>query len=231
MAARESELHVHATWALVCLAMGTAGCIVNESRCDVNQVRLEGNDGLCACVENAVPSARGYGCDLCSDTELARGDRCECKPGFERGASGACERSATSTFRQPCSAAEPCTEPYPLCANVAGDQFCTKPGCTTNADCPTDYVCRSEGDVRFCGPLTGLGKKCETTGECAGTEAVYCETLQAKVCLSQGCTSTSACPSGWSCCDLARFIQTSLCVPTSYLDDGKCIDGSMPVSP
>lgn len=231
MTARERGRRVRATWLLGCLATGTAGCLVTENRCDVNQVQVAGNEGLCECVENAIPSARGYGCDLCAPTEEIRGGACECKPGYVRGASGACEVSATSTFRQPCSATSPCTEPYPYCANVAGDQYCTSTGCTRNADCPTDYVCRSDGDVRFCGALTGLGKACTENGACAGTEALYCETLQAKVCLAKGCASSSACPNGWSCCDLTRFIQTSLCVPTSYLDEGKCLDGNLPVTP
>ncbi len=218
-------------WGLVCLITGTTGCLVNESRCDANQVRDPDNAGLCKCIANAVLSPNGYGCDKCSETEEIRGGKCECVPGYVRGAAGGCEKSTTSTLWEPCSEAEPCTEPYPLCATVGGSQYCTNTGCKKNEDCPEDFVCRSEGAVSFCSKVVGMIKTCATAADCAGTEALYCETLQAKVCLVQDCVSSAACPSGWSCCDLKRFIQTSLCIRTSLLDSGKCIDGSDPVKP
>lgn len=231
-ASRRDADTAHGRWPVTVVALALSGCIVSDDYCDANQQRDPDNRGICVCVDNAVPNPRGYGCDLCGEHEEKRGGKCECQPGFARPAgSTRCEPSATSTLGQPCSDSAPCTEPYPYCATVAGESYCTNTGCNLNAECPTDWTCRSEGSVRFCGKVVGMLKPCASADACAGTEASYCEISQTKLCLVAPCESSRSCPSGWSCCDLTNFIQTSLCIRTDLLDNGECIPGQPPVSP
>jgi hypothetical protein len=66
---------------------------------------------------------------------------------------------------------------------------------------------------------TGLGASCESSADCAGYDATYCETFQSHTCFIQNCTSDPGiCPAGWSCCEtVTRYGLPTLCLP-----DGNC---------
>jgi hypothetical protein len=218
------------------MAAQLGGCIVEDDWCGPHQVRDKENHSICRCAPDAVLSANGYSCEPCGENESVATGKCECIAGYARAAAGSpCVKSTTSAVGDPCSDALPCTEPNPYCATVEGESFCTKPGgCTANADCPPNTVCHRQGDMRFCGSVPGLAQVCGSQAECTGTQATYCETYSAKVCLPQGCVADPAsCPSAWVCCDLTRFIQTSICIPAASLAlrEGTCVDGSEPVKP
>src|SRR5262245_6651777 len=58
------------------------------------------------------------------------------------------------------------------------------------------------GRAPLCGRVpTGQGMACQVSADCAGTEATYCEAVQLKQCLVEGCdTAANDCSSGYLCC-------------------------------
>jgi hypothetical protein len=67
-------------------------------------------------------------------------------------------------------------------------------------------------------PPTGVGEPCDSSEDCAGTDATYCETLVSQTCVVEGCSvEANDCFVGEECCDLTAFGMPTLCVP-----EGRC---------
>ena len=218
------------------LAFGSAApsCILSDSRCDAHQRQYDLGLHTCVCEAGYVLSPRGYGCVPCGKNEEPKNDECVCKSGFTRASATAdCEEVAGSVLGAECDAEKPCNDPNPYCAESEESPYCTTRGCTRNDDCPMDWRCGTAGDERFCQkPPPGFGMPCQSSADCAGTEATFCETLQTHMCIVSNCAGhPSDCPSQSSCCDLTALIGTSLCVTNAALSGGKCPGGSDPVAP
>jgi hypothetical protein len=158
---------------------------------------------------------------------------CACAPGFAREAAEMpCEPVMGSVIGEECSAEMACSAPYPYCATLSDQSFCTTQDCTVNADCPLGFNCHADGANKFCAEPVGWGKSCQAPADCAGGEATFCESFVSHTCIVEKCaTNPSVCPSGNVCCDLSSLIGASLCVTESGLMNGKCADGKAPVSP
>jgi hypothetical protein len=192
------------------------GCLYDpDDVCSPNQ---EIQSGRCVCVEGAVPAEDGEGCTPCGAHEVVSGDTCACMDGYARvddaapcepipaGLGAACDPGGLT-----CS-----DQDYDYCHqtdDAAG--YCTSAGCASSQECPPGYAC-AEGDTgRYCQrPPTGQGLACESSADCAGYEASYCETFQAHICLVSGCSlSPDTCFEGWQCCDLSSLgLDLTLCV-------------------
>jgi hypothetical protein len=207
-------------------------CIVDDDRCSDNQVLDTQQRTGCVCAPGAVTDPRGYGCMKCGEHEQAVADKCECESGYIRPAEGApCEVNMGSSQGDPCSAEAPCSAPYPYCATLDGESYCTDQGCTTQDACPINWRCKQADGMGFCAkPPTGLGLPCTMQSDCEGQGASYCESFVSHVCLVQSCaTRENICQSRNSCCDLPALLGTSLCVPSTRLMNGLCPDGQPPV--
>ncbi|MET0287159.1 MAG: hypothetical protein ABW352_21930 [Polyangiales bacterium] len=223
------------------LALGglaMVGCIIDEHRCDAHQVEVPGHDfALCVCEPNAIFNADGAGCTPCGLNELALNGACVCADGFAKETTGG--SCTPSTVGAACNASTPCTAAFPYCVSSgAGDGYCSKQGCTANADCPSEYTCESNDAGRFCRrPPSGFGVSCASDADCAGFEANACETLQTKTCILQGCAQKQAtCPSEWACCDYSALQSIlgrlfSVCAPPSMLMSGSCPAPGVRVTP
>jgi len=116
----------------------------------------------------------------------------------------------------------PCTDPkYAICHVTSGSTaYCTS-GCTTSADCQGGYACDATTGPAYwpsyCKrPPVGAGQACQSSADCAGTEATYCDLVVTHQCLVQGCKRTpDDCFSGTQCCDLSVFgVAQPVCVST-----------------
>lgn len=206
---------VSAFAAIACLG----ACLYDpDDVCSPNQ---ELKNGLCDCVEGAVPAADRDGCTLCGPDEVPAAGVCACRPGMTRTPEGDCAPRPAG-LGEPCDAtSQPCTEAdYDYCRPTEGTSgYCTSQGCATSDDCATDYACVEEGSVRFCKrPPTGVGLPCQSSADCAGYDASYCETFQSHMCLVSDCTVTpNNCHEGWECCDLTSLgLGELLCVPEGF---------------
>jgi hypothetical protein len=218
---------------LICgLVSLSASCILDDDRCDANQVALEGDLTVCECVPGAIKDPRGYGCTLCGANEVVKENKCVCDEGYARTApDAACEESMLGAS---CSADAPCPAAFPRCATGAtGAGYCTTEGCTGAADCAEGWVCIEAEPMNYCGkPPSGQGAPCTTSADCEGFEASYCEAVESKTCLVPNCaTGESSCFGDYSCCDIMMIISTipSLCVPPVALNDGVCPLGARKV--
>jgi hypothetical protein len=222
-------LTAHGAWArrhgfagfLLTLAL-LPSCLVDpERRCGAHPV-LQGE--LCAC-------ETGYGltgnqCLACGEHEVGSLSGCECAPGFGR-TDPTLPCTATDALGQACSADSGCSDAlFDYCASADQNGYCTRPDCQSSADCSNDYSCNTRGARSFCQrPPTGFGTACQSTADCAGFEASYCEALSSHSCLLNGCKADpSECPGDWSCCDIALLGQ-ALCLPASELSNGQCPAG------
>jgi hypothetical protein len=203
------------------MAIAWAGCVLDSSeRCGPNQM-IAGETERCACVPQAVFTPTG--CVLCGENEVPGATACECAPGFVRGAGGVCEMAvAVPGLGDPCSTDMPCTDAtYNHCATTSiAQSYCTKTGCTSDADCSNGYGCDTSGAESFCRRRpVGLGMSCTTPADCAGTEAADCDPF-AHACVENGCSLTADnCFSGTECCDLSGFgVPLPTCVAK-----GKCV--------
>ncbi|HEY6876477.1 MAG TPA: hypothetical protein VI299_00610 [Polyangiales bacterium] len=210
--------------------MAAAGCLIDSDRCDVHQVKLPGDFETCVCEPNAVFNASGVGCTPCAANEVVQNGACVCAEGFTRPSAGvACQPSAAGAS---CSASVPCGSDFPYCVGESGPNgYCSTPGCTKNADCPVNWTCEREGSTRYCRkPVSGLGLPCETSDQCAGYDANYCEIFVAHACILQGCAVKAVeCPNEWICCDLTSlFAQPiSFCIPPERTKNGSCPAGTL----
>ena len=154
----------------------------------------------------------------CTKTGCATND--DCTGGYTCDTSGAtayCKRPA-NPLGMACSEAMPCADTtYNHCATSAnGLGYCTKTGCTGNADCTGGYACDTSGATAYCKrPPVGAGMSCTSNADCVGTEATYCDTFVQHACLVEGCAvSPNNCFSGTECCDLAAIgIPMPICIP------------------
>ena len=204
-------------WWIALLILGLGGCLYDpDDLCSANQ---EANDrGLCTCVAGAVPVSATEGCEPCGEHEVVAGEECVCLEGYARAAGGeACVIVPAGLGERCDSGSVPCAdEVYDYCRPFEGSEgYCTSTGCASSDDCPTGYVCDEDGATRYCQrPPTGQGAACETSADCAGYEASYCEVFQAHICLVSDCTvSPDSCQEGWTCCDLTSLgLPETLCV-------------------
>ena len=78
--------------------------------------------------------------------------------------------------------------------------------------------------------VSGEDMPCDSSNDCAGTEATYCLTLQAPhVCLVHGCASgATRCSATRECCeiDVVPELAAGICVPK-----GACVAPGMVVNP
>ncbi len=198
------------------------GCLVDlDQRCGENQVFDEETE-VCLCAADF--ERQGDRCVACGENEQGAAEGCVCIEGFSRAtADAACEPAAS--LAQECSGAADCSEDFPYCALEAEEAvgYCTAEGCSTEADCPTDYGCNTRQSPSFCErPPEGLGTPCESSEDCAGFVANYCETVSAGACLVNDCApDPDKCHGDWVCCDIGLLSQ-SLCIPPSELENGNC---------
>jgi len=220
-------------WVLLCgmFSLGPS-CILDDNRCDANQVALTGDLTVCECVPGSIKDPRGYGCTLCGANEVVKDNKCVCDDGYARAtADAACEESMLGAS---CSADNPCPSAFPHCAiGSAGAGYCTTLGCTGAADCVEGWTCVEAEPMNYCGkPPTGQGTPCTTSADCEGFEASYCEAVESKTCLVPNCaTGESTCFADYSCCDIMMKISSipSLCVPPAALTNGVCPLGARKV--
>jgi hypothetical protein len=194
--------------ALIVLLGSWSACIVGDQRCGENQIEIQGSFRFCACKPGTVANASGIGCVRCGKHEKVESETCVCAAGYTRATADApCAKTAID---QPCEVDGSCDA-----------------GCTANADCTTGWSCEVDAGTHFCKqPPTGQGAHCDTSADCAGNEATFCENLQSHTCLLEKCaTHENVCPNEWSCCDLTSLIGASLCVPPERLVDGACPAG------
>ncbi len=218
-----------ARWRTVWLALGGAllapGCLVDlDDRCGAHQ-RYDQDSEACLC--DGDFARQGDGCVRCGENETGSVDGCVCVAGFSRrNAESPCV--ATAGLGEACAADADCGDEYDYCAKPADadEGYCTASGCSTEADCPTDYGCNLRQEPRFCErPPKGLGTACTSNQDCASFDASYCETVSAKACLVNDCApDPSKCHGDWVCCDIGLLSQ-SLCIPPSELEDGNCPAG------
>src|SRR5690606_18078984 len=108
-----------------------------------------------------------------------------------------------------CQSDADCTAAAPYCVQRSGSAgYCTRTGCTANADCTMGWTCEQAPTTRYCAqPPTGFGSACQSSADCAGFDANYCEELATHTCILTGCaTLERTCPSEWTCCDYASVV-------------------------
>jgi hypothetical protein len=208
-----------------------SGCFIDgDHRCDANQVLLKGsgfNADTCVCEPGAIPDARGHGCALCGDNEIAANSACVCAEGYSRATDdGPCERAAIGT---PCTDDEGCSAPFSYCATDGSERYCSAQDCSATS-CPTGYACEQASDTSYCAKLPeGLGRACTSDTDCASGEAKTCDTMQSHSCILTGCADEQlTCPGYYACCDVSAFVAGfSLCVaPGALTADEQCPFGT-----
>jgi len=211
-----------AVQSLVLFGLLQSGCLVDSAhRCGSHQVLQ--ND-LCIC--DPGYGLFGTACQACGENEVGSNDGCQCAAGFGRSdATEPC--AATASLGQSCSRDSDCADAvFAFCAPLLEGGYCTNPDCTSSMECKNGYSCNARGTRSFCErPPTGVGQSCETSDDCAGLEASYCESTLSHSCLKNACKADPAiCPGDWVCCDIA-LIRESLCLPPSQVVGGQCPGG------
>jgi hypothetical protein len=190
------------------------GCAVDEAdQCGPN---MDYSDELrvCLCVDNAIEVAGG--CEVCGESEVVdrANNRCVCPEGQVGIEGGMCQ--AIAGLGDECNDTDLACEDtvYSLCAmpGGAGTGYCTKP-CMEDAECDDAYTCADWEEEPYCRSYTGLGQSCESSDDCAGTDATVCDTFQSHTCLVGGCSlELDDCPRGTGCCDLSAYGAGTLCI-------------------
>ena len=200
------------------VAIAGVACVYDpDHRCGPDEEFI---DGYCVCPAGKVAMAGGA-CVACGANETAKGGKCVCAAGYARATPDAACTPSVGLGDDCDTAAKACaTAAYPVCHATRGTAgYCTKGGCTTDAECPTSYACRQENGASHCArPPIGEGKTCNGDADCAGTEATFCESSQLKQCLVEGCDpgAAASCSSGHRCCDLTKLgLAKTLCLPTT----------------
>lgn len=181
-----------------------------DQRCGPHQVLISNN--RCACEPGFIPG--DHGCEPCAENERELNGACVCVDGFARPAEGvSCEEIPEQLGAACDNVSAPCEGSYPLCHAIDGSEgYCTN-ACQGDEDCSGGYKCHVDGGAGFCRrPPLGYGDSCETSEDCAGGEATFCEVIQQRVCLvpcSAG--NTDGCFEGEVCCNFVLF--EPICVP------------------
>lgn len=210
-------------WVIAVLSVNLlSSCLVDsDHRCGSHQV-LQGE--LCACEPGF--GLIGNQCLACGENEVGSLSGCDCAAGFGR-SDPAQPCAPLGTLGQSCVSDADCGDPaFSYCAMEDQSGYCTRPDCSSSSDCSNDYSCNSRAARSFCErPPTGFGQSCQSSADCSGLEASYCEALSSHVCLKDGCKAEPGiCPGDWACCDIA-LLGNSLCLPRSELEAGQCPAG------
>jgi len=190
---------------------GASSCLYDSAdRCDPNQ-RFDEPTGICVCTGNTITG--DHGCTPCGENQVAMNDSCVCADGYEM-AGGVCAIAPKGLGAACDPAGVACADAtYSQCRVDKTDGYCTN-SCSTTADCSSGYACDTAASPSTCKrPPIGQGMTCASDKDCAGGEALHCETISGHVCLQSACTASSDCFIGYSCCPLKSLVGTNLCVP------------------
>jgi hypothetical protein len=188
------------------------GCVYDTSERCGPAMELDATLDVCVCAPNAVVT--GLGCTACTVDEVVVNGACGCAPGSTKNSDNVCARVAG--LGDSCDSATPCTDAkYSFCApttgGVATSNTCTQ-ACSSDADCDSAYTCATWETQPYCREFEGVGKTCSSAADCAGTDAMFCDTFQSHTCIVNGCSlSANECPKGTMCCDFSSFGLGTLC--------------------
>ena len=203
------------------MSLLSVSCIYDaDSRCAPHQ-HLSSNSS-CTCDDGLV--LQGQVCVPCGENETWQSGVCVCSVGFTRDTdgSGACIMGGIGS---PCDLSASDNEcdaaPYTVCRDHGeGAGYCTAT-CAANSDCPHGYTCDTTSIPATCkSAAVGQGDSCQTSDDCAGKDANYCENTLTHLCIVVGCSVESplSCSEGFSCCDVHSLgLALTLCVP-----EGQC---------
>lgn len=211
---------VRRTWrrSIALLGFGTlahVACVYDDAQpCGDGQV-LDHEYLRCVCAPGSAYTPAG--CIACGANEMADAQGCSCAEGYVRSALDAACEPAPSGLGEACDDDTPCTDPtYNRCElSTTGVRYCTNAGCAGPGDCQGGYACDTSDVPSVCRrPPLGQGRACQTSEDCADTEATYCDSFVTRSCLVQGCTlAPNDCFTGTECCDLSGFnVPQPICV-------------------
>lgn len=205
----------HAWVLLGCVCFAEGGCVYDgDEPCGGNQI-LNRDYLRCVCAPGFAQTVAG--CVACGDNEVADSQGCTCAPGFARPTPEAACEAAPTGLGEACDEATACQDPaYDHCETSAnGSRYCTNTGCVAAEDCQGGYACDTSVQPSVCRrPPLGQGQPCQTSEDCANTEATYCDAFATHSCRVEGCTlSPDNCFMGSECCDLSAFnVPQPICV-------------------
>jgi hypothetical protein len=195
---------------------GASSCLYHAGdRCDPGQI-YDANAGLCEC-DNSMGLVTGdHGCVTCGDHQVVKADSCQCADNYEM-VGTACQ---PTTRGLACASDKDCNDAKYNACHILPDSgsYCTNTGCTDDTSCDGGYACNTSTDPAYCErPPTGDGQPCQSSMDCQGTDATFCESFKTKVCYVQGCSlTTNDCFGGKECCDLTGpsggLFKTQICV-------------------
>jgi hypothetical protein len=191
-----------------------AACVYDgDQPCGVGQV-LDHEYLRCVCAPGSAYTPAG--CVACGANEVADAQGCSCVEGYVRPTPDAACEPAPSGLGEACDENSPCADPtYSQCVTSANGGYCTNIGCGGPGDCQGGYACDTSAVPSVCRrPPVGQGRSCQTSADCADSEATYCDSFVTHSCLVQGCTlSPDDCFTGSECCDLSGFnVPRPICV-------------------
>jgi len=191
----------------------------------------------CVCPEGSVYSPTG--CIECGEHQIVQGAACVCEEGFIMGSNNVCQEAPpdTSTSSSTTTGAggtgsnttSGTTGESGAGGEGGGDGSNTEststdggsttssttgstPECAVNGDCAAEQIC----DAGVCRAPTGWGTACDTTDQCAGFEADFCDTYQHKCTISNCTNAPATCPATYECCDVTSFGGTIQCIPVGF---------------
>jgi hypothetical protein len=200
----------------VCVcAEGTAytptGCVP----CGENE---QASPAGCVCAAGSARASATEPCVPCGEHETASPSGCVCEAGFSRTDPAApCTELSAGGSGVACAVDAECVNPdYPHCQLRAnGTGYCTNTGCTTDTECAEGFRCVTSSSPTICKlPPEGAGRPCMGDAECAGSEALYCDTFMSSSCLVRDCSlDPDDCFPGMECCDVG-FGVPPICIPS-----------------
>ena len=193
-----------------------SSCLFHSSdRCDPGQI-YNADAGLCECDNSAGRVTGEHGCVACGEHQVVKADVCKCENGFEL-IDSECQ---PTTLGHACASDADCTGPHYDSCHILSESggYCTNTGCKNDDACSDGYACDTSAEPAYCArPPTGDGEPCQSSIDCAGTDATFCETFTTHVCYVEGCSLTANdCFGGKECCDLTGLsgglIKKQICV-------------------
>lgn len=171
----------------------------------------------CGCVEGFARAGVTEACAPCGEHEVTSANGCICEAGFSRAAPGEpCAELEGGGAGSPCTVDGECMNPsYPRCQlRSTGTGYCTNEGCTSNAECAQGFTCVTSSSPSVCRlPPEGAGRPCTGPADCAGTEALFCDTFVSLSCLVMDCSlDPDSCFPGMECCNVGNGLPT-ICIP------------------